>query len=388
MHILILGAGYAGLRVALELSRLLEGRQESVKLTLVDQNPYHQHMILFHRLATAAAQEREVLVPLPRVLRGNNVEVCQGRVAHIDPLLRLVVLDDERVLSYDRLVIALGGQTDYEGIEGASDHTLSLRSFAEATRLRDHIQACFRAGARTQDPAQRRILLTFAIVGGGFVGCQFAGELAGSLHDLCRTTGVPRSEVRVALVESDTMLLRPFQSWAHNEAVSVLDRQLVSVYLSTTVERVEEQSLFVSGDRVLRAATIVWTTGIRAPALLEQSGLPTDTLGRVRVDRYLRVQGHDTVFAIGDCAHIEDSQGWVVPSTASHAMRQGEYLAQVIQAELDKRTSYEYRPLRIGHLVSLGPGKGVGDPLGMPISGRVASLLKHGVEKWYLTTLE
>lgn len=390
MQILILGAGYAGVRVALELNRLFEATNSSnpAQITLVDQNPYHQHIILFHRLATAAIQEREVLVPLSRMFAHSNVEVCQGTVSLIDPLMRLVKLDDERVLTYDRLVIALGGQTDYAGIEGAREHTWSLRTFPDAVRLRDHIQACFREAALTENPLHRRELLTFAVVGGGFIGCQFAGELAGQANSLARAFGVPRSDIRIALLESDSALLRPFGSWAHKEAMGILDRQFVSVYLNTTVERVEPQTLYVSDERMLPAATIVWTTGIHAPEPITQAGLPTDEQGRVLVDNYLRVVDHETIFAAGDCVRLTEPASGTIPATASAAMRQGEYLARMLHAEMEGQTTYEYRPLRIGHLVSLGPGKGVGNPLGLPISGRVASFLKQGVEKWYLTTLE
>jgi NADH dehydrogenase len=178
-----------------------------------------------------------------------------------------------------------------------------------------------------------------------------------------------------------------FGDWANKEATEVLSQHLVSIYHTMVVERVEDRALFVSGDRVLRTATIVWAAGIRAPAILAESGLPTDERGCVLVDRYLRVEGYPSIFAAGDCAHIPDRIGGQIPATASYAMRQGEHLARSLMAELEGNPPRAYQPLRLGLVVSLGPEYAVGDPLGMPISGAVASMLKRSIEQWYLTTL-
>lgn len=388
MHILILGAGYAGLRVALELDKLLVGRENLAQVTLVDQHPYHELVVMLHLTATAAASTRDTIIPLERILKRGNVQVRQGRVAQIVPLQRQVLLDNGEPIAYDRLVIALGAHTSYDGVPGAREHTFSLRTYDEALRLRDHIRSCFADAAKTTDPTELRILSTFAIVGGGYTGCQLAGELADWVTKLSKDFGVPRSEVRIAMVERGHLLLNQFGKWATREAERVLDRRGVSIYLDTIVERVEPRALYVQDRRVLRAATIVWAGGVRAPELLAKSGLPTDQQGRVLVDRYLRVQDQALIFAAGDCAHIPAPFGGTVPATASYAMRQGQHLAETLLAEIEGRSPRTYAPVRLGDLVSLGPGEAVGDPLGMRTFGQPAALLKQAVERWYLVTLE
>ncbi len=389
MHILILGAGYAGLRVAIELERLVREDERPTQITLIDQHHYHQHIALLHLIATTAVHEQEATIPLDSILSDKQVQVRQGRVVQINPATSQVVLDDGSAIPYDRLVLALGTFTDHEALPGASTHTMSLRTFPEAIRLRDHIIACFGAASKTADHTARRVWLTTAIVGGGFIGCQFAGELADWVGELAQEFGLSRGDVRIALLESGPQLLKTFDPKAGRQAHSVLDRRLVSIYLNTRAERVEEQTLHIEGDRILRAGTIVWTAGLRAPDVMARAGLPTDTHGRVMVDRYLSVLGYPTIFAIGDCTHIPDPvYGGIVPSTASYAMRQGEYLARALVAELHEEAPAPYEPVRLGHVVSLGPGEGVGDPLGIHISGSIASLLKQGIEKWYLGTLE
>jgi NADH dehydrogenase len=297
------------------------------------------------------------------------------------------LLANEQALRYDYLVLALGGETDYAGVPGAEEHTMPLRSFTDALRLREHFETRFREAATATDPTERRILMTTAIVGGGYTGCQLAGELAAWVGPLSAETGAPQGEARVALLDRSAQLLKQFGDWASREAEQVLDKAGVSVYLNTAVERVEPRKLVVGENRVLRAATIVWAGGIRAPGLIAAAGLPADGRGRALVDRYLRVNGTSSVFALGDCAAVPDGEGGNVPATASYAMRQGSHLATVIVDELGGRAPRMYEPLRLGELVSLGPDTGVGDPLGVPTIGYPVILLKKGVEAYYLATL-
>lgn len=389
MQILILGAGYAGLRAALDLDRLLRTRQLAAEVTLVDQHPYHQLVQLLHQAATAAIYSRQAIYELAPLLSESGVRFVEGAVAAIEPLARQVRLADGRALAYDRLVIALGAETAYNDVPGAREHSLPLRSYAQALALRSHLVACFEAAAKTSDSQEQRVLLTTAIVGGGYTGCQLAGELAAWADELCNETGAPRGEVRIALLDRSPELLKQFGPWATREAEAVLDSLGVSVYLNTAVEAVEPRALRVAGGRVLRAATIVWSGGVRGPALLRAAGLPVDQAGRVLVDRYLRVHDQALIFAAGDCAAVpEGSNGATVPATASYAMRQGGHLAETLLAEIEGDAPRAYEPLKLGELVSLGPHHAVGNPLGVPITGYPALLLKKGVEQYYRATIE
>lgn len=365
MRTVILGAGYAGLRVVIELNKLLAGRTEVISITLVDGNAYHQIVQELHRVAASTLESNEVAIPLNRILQKQTVDVRQGRVTRIEPLHRHVALESGETLPYDRLVIAVGAETNYGNVPGARAYTLPLRTLNEALHLRDTIRARFADAAQATDPATRRVLLTFAIIGGGYTGCQLAGELAVWARSLAQTYAIPPSEVRIALIERNNLLLRQFGTWATKQAEWVLEGRGVRIYRNTAVEQVTEQTAVLSGKRLLRAATIIWTAGIRAPALLAESGLPTDQRGRVLVDRYLRVQEQALIFAAGDCAHIPDVKRGTVPATASYAMRQGEHLAYTLLAEASGCAPRPYMPLQLGELVSLGSGEAVGDPLGL-----------------------
>lgn len=386
MHIVILGAGYAGLRAALDLEQLAEEEGVDLTITLVEQHPYHQLIQIIHKTATSAKAD-DAAIDLATILDDRKIALVSGRVAAIEPLQRRVHLVDGRDFAYDRLVLALGGETNYSGVPGAPEHTLSLRSYNDALRIREQLRASYTAAA-TAEPAAQRALMTTAIVGGGYTGIQLAGEIADLADTLCAETGAPRKEVRIALIDRGKQLMAQFGRWADRDARRVLDAKGVSVYLETGVERVEPGVLHVSGNRRLRAATIVWAGGFRAPALIAAAGLPVDAQGRALVDRYLRVEDQALIFAIGDCARVRDPfSGELVPATASYAMRQGQHLAESLLAESLGRAPSAYEPLKLGEVVSVGNDYAIGDALGLPITGMPALLLKKGIEAWYRSTL-
>ncbi|WP_322814086.1 NAD(P)/FAD-dependent oxidoreductase [Chloroflexus sp.] len=387
MRIVILGAGYAGLRTALDLARLRRAYGMEITIQVVDQNPYHQLVQLLHLTATAGITDQKSIYQLDTLFRGHEVERIEGRVEAIHPLERRIVLHTGQTLEYDRLVLALGSETAFQ-VPSAREYTLPLRTFSDALKLRKHLIEQFTRAASITDPTELRITMTTAIVGGGYTGCELAGELAAWADDLCRQTGAPRKEVRIALIEREDHLLPHLGTWASNEAVRRLERLGVNIFLQTPVVQVEPQRLRFADGRLLRAGTIVWGAGVRAPALLAEAGFPTDRLGRVLVDRYLRVQGHATVFAIGDCAAVPDGRGGTLPPTASYAVRQGEHLAEVLAAEARGEAPRAYEPVELGEVVSLGPNDAVGNPLGVPITGYPALMLKRGIEEYYRATIE
>lgn len=387
MHIVVLGAGYAGLRAALDLARLRDAGGR-VTVTLVDQEPYHQIVTLLHQVAGAGASE--VTRPLATIVADSGIVLRQGRVAAIDTAEQQVRLADGTALAYERLVIALGSLTSYGGVQGAEEHTLTLRTARDAERLHAHILACYERAGGIEEPKERRRQLTVVIVGGGYTGVQLAGELGAWLPKLARERGLDPAEVRIGLIDRSPTLFPGLGTWAATEASRVLDTLGVALYLSTGVERVEPGALILAGARRMRAATIVWAGGIAAPPLLQESGLPTGRGGRLLVDGFLRAlrTEQQVVYGLGDCVLARDQAGRDVPANASYALRQGAYLARQIAAELRGERLPAYEPLRLGEVVSLGPGQAVGNPLGIPTTGLAADLLKRGIEAWYLSTLE
>lgn len=388
MHVVIVGAGYAGLRTAIDLDRLRKvHRLDSLQLTLIDRLPYHQVMQVLHQTAMAAEAPERSRYELRELLGRRAIRCIEAALTTLDPVGQRMTLSTGETISYDRLVLALGAETAYGAVPGASDHTFALRSVADAEHLLTHVRAQYRRAAAASDATEQRIALTFAIVGGGYTGVQVAGELAHQSAMFAREAGLAQNETRIALLDRGPFLLRQMGEWAGRDAQRTLDRMGVDVLLNTAISSVEAKKIHLVGHRVLRAGTIIWAAGIRPPTLLQTSGLPTDAAGRVIVDTFLRVKGQSTLYAMGDCAAVPDGTS-LTPATASYAMRQGAQLAEIIAAELRGSTPEPYTALHLGELVSIGPDYAVGVAMGVPVTGPAAHVLKKGIEQYYRSTIE
>jgi NADH:ubiquinone reductase (H+-translocating) len=388
MHVVIVGAGYAGLRTAIDLDRLRTQHQlEQVRITLIDRLAYHQVIQVLHQTATGAEPPEHARYLLQELLARRTITRYEAEVSAVDLAGRQVILHDNQRVSYDRLVLALGAETAYGPVAGARNHSFPLRSAADAERLYQHIRAQYRRAAASSDPVEQRVALTFAVVGGGYTGVQLAGELAHQSALLAREAGLTRNDTRIALIDREPRLLRQMGEWAGREAERVLDRMGIDVLLSTSIAEVEAEKIRLADRRVLRAGTIVWAAGVRAPALLREIGLTTDAGGRAQVNDRLQTVGHPEVYALGDCAAIAEGNG-TVPATASYAMRQGAQLAENLIAELLGKATEAYVPLHLGELVSIGPDYALGLAMGVPVTGAPAHVLKKGVEQYYRSTIE
>jgi NADH dehydrogenase len=383
-RILVLGAGYGGLRAALDLALGNRRHGLGAQVTLLDRSPHHQLITRLHRVATGGESARSAQLPIASLLPAGAVEILCGEVERIDPEGRFVEAGD-LALSYDQLVIALGSEAAAPPIPGLEEFGFSLRWLQDALRLRQHLRAVFAQAGRSADGAERRRLLRVAVVGGGATGCQLAGELAHWVTDLADEYGAPLAEIHLLLLEAQGSLMAGSGERTSDQALAVLQRKGVDVRLQCAPTAISQDRLSLPGEE-LPCATVLWAGGIRAPSLLAESGLATGPGGRLRVDRHLRVEGHDEHWAVGDCCTFEH-EGQPLPATAAIALRQGAYVATACLEILQGRSPKVYRPRNPGLLVSLGGDEAVGHVLGMPLEGKSAGLVKESIERWYQVTV-
>lgn len=389
MKIVILGAGYAGLRAALDLASARSRGLLDAELVLVDRNDYHQVVTWLHQTATDAIPLEQARVSLAELLPKESLSFVQGDVRAIETVSQRVLVGDDW-LEYDRLIVALGSDTNWPEIPGLREAAFPLRWWDEARALKEEIARQFAAAATADSAEARRCLMTVIVVGGGYTGVQLAGELAHWTPTLADLHGLPLQDIRLLLVEAQERLLPGWKASFSQRAANVLRRKGVDVRLNSPLLRVEGRQVTLGepggGSTTICAGTLVWAGGVRAPSLLAEAGLPTGRDGRVLVNKFLQAQGYPEIYAIGDSALFFDGRE-PLPATAAHALRQGEYVAGALVARLQGKTVEPYRPLKLGMLVSLGGNDGVGDPLGVPLTGLPAGILKEGVERWYLTTI-
>lgn len=259
-RIVILGGGYGGLNVALELERRLSRlRRSDWEILLVDRYGYHQHIILLHEVAANSITPRDATVPFSRLLRGKRIGFLQGEVAGADLEQRSVAFDGKRV-PYDHLVLALGSETDFFGIPGLRQNSFGLKSIDEALAIHAQVRRAFTL-AEAAPPEERRALLTFVVGGGGFTGVEMAGELADWLPELAEEHRIPMPEVRLTVVEASTTILVGFGRRPIRMAREKLAAKGVELKVGTPLVRAEPGLVHLGSGEAIPTRTLIWVGG-------------------------------------------------------------------------------------------------------------------------------
>jgi NADH dehydrogenase len=358
--ILILGGGFAGAWVA----RLL-GRHGA---TIVGLENFMLFASLLPEAASGTLEPRHVVVPLRQMCP--HAELLVGRAVALDADRRAVQVRTEAELlslRYDQLVVALGSVPRALPIPGLGEHALGFKTLADAIHLRNHVLRRLEAAAAAPNEAHRRRELTFVFVGAGYAGVEALAELSDLVRDAVRYYPSLRHEPqRWVLVDAAPKILPEIPTRLGQYAARQLTRRGVEIHVGTTLESLEPHAATLSnGERIL-TSTLVWTAGVRAHPALSELGLPLDERGRVPVDEYLRVEGLERVWSLGDAARVPNraTPDHPDPPTSQHALRQARRLAKNL---LGKPEPYRYRML--GQVATLGRYKGIADVMGLRLRG-------------------
>lgn len=354
LPVVIIGAGYAGLRTALTLHSLLP--PDAPPVVLVNPSPYHNLITRLPELVGGRIGPERARLRLEPVLLHTRVRLVLGTVQRLDLARRSLVYrrsngtDEE--LAFGTLVLAAGGVPAFRGIPGLPEHCWVLRTLDDALRLRERVRSCAVRGGTT------------LIVGGGYTGVELAGELA----VLGR-----RREARLILVEVASRLLPGMDEWLGRRAASALAAKGVEVKTRTAlVEAGPDWAVLRTPSGMLRlhVDTLVWAGGGRGPAFLEESGLPLGPQGLVQTGPSLEALGVPGVYAGGDCALVLDprTERPLHPS-AQYAVQHGEQIARAIAADLTRQPRPVFKPQEEGEAISLGPDDGVAwwSPQALPV---------------------
>jgi NADH dehydrogenase len=389
-RILIAGGGYIGMYAARHLERRLS--DEDHELLLVSPENHMTYQPFLPEVASGLIDARAVAVPLRRILKRTRLLLGEveridaaGRVAHVRRV------DGHRVEEpFDVAVIGTGSWSRTLPVPGLAEHAVGFKSLPEAIWLRNRVLEQLDLADATDDEAERRAALGFVFVGAGFAGIEALGELEDFGRAAMKTYRRPmRHEMRWVMVEATDRILPELDARLAGYAADRLRDRGIEVRTGTRLDAIEDGVVRLSDGSSIAAETVVWTAGVRPSPLPSESGLPVDERGRVRVDRALRVEGLEGIWAAGDVAAVPDADDptGLSPPTAQHALRQAKRLAANIAAELDGRPAEPFRYRNKGMLCSLGHFQGVADPLGIRIRGFPAWFLHRTYHLLYMPTL-
>ncbi|HET7443810.1 MAG TPA: NAD(P)/FAD-dependent oxidoreductase [Solirubrobacterales bacterium] len=360
-NVVIAGGGFGGAAAARELEKLLP--KQSARLVLVNETNFALYTPFLPEAAAGTLEPRHVVTPLRDILKRTYLRI--GRIVGHDPGAKTVVLQakygQQETLPYDQLLISVGSVSRTLPIPGLAEHAVGFKSLADAIYLRNRVIETLEEANATEDPARRDQLLTYVFVGGGYAGLEALAELQDFAADAMES--YPRARLhgmRWVLVEAADHVLPEIDPELAAYAVQELRGRGIDIRLETTLEEVGADFARLSSGETLPTTTVVWTAGVTPQPILKELELPLDERGRVPVDSYLRVEGLDSVWAIGDAAAAPSSSGGPTPPTAQIAVRQGPVVARNIAAELGVGSARPFEYKSKASFVNLGRYKAVG----------------------------
>lgn len=379
-RIVILGGGYVGFYTALQLRKRLRGREAAI--VVVDPRPYMTYQPFLPEAAAGSLEPRHVVAAHRQALRG--VDVLNGKVTQIRHAERAVRIapevGPEYEVSYDHLVVALGSVARTLPIPGLAEQAIGFKQVEEAIALRNHVLTRLDTAASTWDADERRRLLTFTFVGGGFAGIEAIAEVEDMARAALRYYDSLREEdLRFVMIEGSTRILPELGEEMGGYALEQLRKRNIEIHLATFLTSCVDGHVVTSTGVELDSATIVWTAGVRANPVLAASDLPLDDAGRVRALPTLQVATEEGVvvegaWAAGDCAAVPDltHPGALCSPSAQHAVRQARLLGDNLARHLRSAAPKEYRHKHVGTVASLGLHKGVAQVYGIKVRGWLA----------------
>jgi NADH:ubiquinone reductase (H+-translocating) len=380
-RIVIAGAGYAGLHVALRLTGKLRNNP-MVELTLVDRHDYHQALTELPRVAGGTRAADAVRVPLHEVL-AKRVRFVQAEITGFDLAGRRVLTGDGPI-GWTWLVLALGSRPNDFAIPGLGERALSLYSASDAERVWAAVNKALEDAAAATDPERQRCLATAVVGGGGATGVELAGELAEMLPKVASVRGLAVDRPAVLLVEAGPSILAGSSPQLIDKATRILSELGVQVRTNATIEAATEEGFRLKDGELVEGGVFVWAGGVKAPEIVVDSGLPTGHNGRVKVDQHLRVLDRPEIYVAGDLASVVDPlSGHVLPPLAQVALEEGETVARNLDAELEGRQLEAFTFHDKGFVVSVGTSRGVADIAGITTGGRLTHVLKDAIEWEY-----
>ena len=369
--ICILGGGFGGLYTALRLSQLPWESTPKPEIILVDQSDRFVFSPLLYELLTRELQTWEIAPPYSELLQGTGIQFHQAAVSAIDINKQTVQLADKSELNYDRLVLALGGETPLDLVPGAATHAYPFRTITDAYKLEERLRIL-----ETTNPEKIRV----AIVGAGYSGVELACKLADRIGE----------KGRFRLIELGDQILRTSPEFNREAAKKALDSKGIFIDLETKVAAIDQDSISLEYKNqidTIPVDLVIWTVGTKVSPVVKSLPVKQNQQGKITTTPQLQVLEHPEIFALGDLADSLDAEGKQVPATAQVAFQQADYTAWNIWATITNRPLLPFRYQPLGEMMALGIDNATLTGLGVQLDGSFAYLARRLAYLYRLPTL-
>ena len=359
-QVVVVGGGFAGINLIKRLSK-----DERFQITLVDKNNYHFFPPLLYQVATAFIEPSNISYPFRRMFqKKKNLRFHLGALIKINPQHNSIETTNG-VLMYDYLVLSVGTQSNYFGMDNVKQNSLPMKNINDALNLRNHVLMSMEKAVRSTEYADKEKYLTIVIAGGGPTGVEIAGMLAEMGRNIAvkEYPEITDLQGHLHLVDASPALLGTMSQKAQKEATSVLSKLGVKIKLNVAVKDYSDGKVILTDGETIATNTLIWTSGVTGTAV---NGLPAEVIGRsnrVQVNEYNKVKGTENIFALGDiCLQTTDKNypnGH--PQVAQVAIQQGTLLASNLKKMLSSKQMKPFSYHDKGSMAIISKYKAVAD---------------------------
>jgi len=379
-HIVIVGGGFGGLKLAQTLEKLIK-LGNSTEVTLISRDNF----LLFTPFLTEALggmlDEADVISPLRAFLR--KTRFVMGEVTSIDMRAKTVtyrrpLTNEAETVQADQLILSLGSTTSFFGQEDIEKHAFTLKSLDDATLLRNHLMACLEQANEESDGVARQSFLNVVVVGAGYTGVEAAGAIRDLMKDAAHDyPRVRPDEIRVVLMDMAEEILPSIDPALAKYAVRQIQKRGIEMRLGQKIGKVDDHSITLSKGEYIPTRTVLWSAGVIPSPLTKALDCEKDKKGAIMVEPTMAVRGMDGVWAMGDCAHIPNllEEGRPYRGTAQNAEREAKQLAHNVLAVMRGRKAEPFLFRSLGEFVNLGHRVAVAQIKWFKFSGFIAWFL-------------
>ena len=401
-RVVIIGGGFAGVRAALDLLR----SKNNFKVILLDKNGFHSFHPDYYEVATAALEEREkpsitqfysvrstVAIPFKNIFKGyKNIQVLNDEALNLNPKRQFVETARKKQIFYDWLIVSAGSETNYFNIPRLKELSFELKSVNDALNIRNAIDELFEREGKKKK-------INIIIGGGGFTGCELAGELANYLKNLVKIHKRPGKNHSIKIVEASPAILGGASKWAQKKAKNRLLKIGVDILTDRPIGKISQNEIFFKaggGDapeksklEPLNYDILIWTAGVKAnkfSTIFDKNILAEKQC--LKINKFLQIPLFKNIFAAGDIAfYFDPAKNNPLPMTAQTAISQGSYAAYAINREINKKKLKPYKPKQSRFIIPLGGKYALADFGFIKFSGFFAWILKHLVALLYFLSI-
>ncbi|SOE86880.1 NADH dehydrogenase, FAD-containing subunit [Burkholderia sp. YR290] len=377
-NIVVIGGGFAGTTVAQALEKRLP---TPYRVVLVSDESFTTFNPMLAEVVGASVFPEQVIVPIRQILRHSRF--IMATVQDIDYERRTVhgiTLAGPREIDFEHLIFAFGTRANLELVPGMKEYALPLKLVGDAMSIRNQVLRRLACIELETDPAVRRRLGHFIVVGGGFSGVEVAGELADYLHSVRHFYKLVRDEELAVTILHDGNRLLPEMP----EALGVMAAQRmagrgINIRLGARASRISAEGVVLQDGEFLSGSTVISTIGTKPNPLIERLaariGLPIER-GRIATRGDMSVPDLPVIWAAGDCAVVHnEATGQPSPPTAQHAVAQAHQLADNLIRRLSGSETRPFSFVAKGMMATIGHMKGVASIYGIRLTGLPAWLL-------------